>query len=213
MADRPKGRRNALLFLIVGVVAGAILFSPAGAHVTNSISHLWGGHIKSKVKTYSDGRYVRHGVNSYLPRGKTQTGTIMSRTDVTGYAIDDATFPMPLNFTPVVHQVDNDPATANPAQCTGNVNSPRARPGHLCIYAGFMSEGTSWDGHWDLADGFSCGSDPAGKCRRGIAVYKFNSSGSLEAAGTWAVTAPRTSTAPARMSPPSRNADGTGARQ
>jgi hypothetical protein len=212
MADRPKRRHNALVLLVVGALTGAILLSPAGAHVTGSISHLWGGanHIKSKVQKFSDGRYVRHGVNSYLPRGKTQTGTIMSRVEGEGFSIDDASFLMPINFDPTVVMVDNDAATANPAECPGTVNSPRAAPGYACIYAGFISGGTdhSWDGVWDPATGSGCG------CRRGMVIHNFNPGpGYLESAGSWAVTAPRNPTSPARPSAPARNPRGTGAQE
>src|SRR5688500_7313797 len=40
--------------LIVGVLIGATLLGPAGAHVTTSVRHLWRQHVKGKA----DARYV-----------------------------------------------------------------------------------------------------------------------------------------------------------
>jgi hypothetical protein len=208
MADRPKVRINRFATLLLGLLVGAILVSPAGAHVGTTIAHLWGapGHIKAHVKEFSDGRYIRMGVNSYLPKGKTETGTVAGRTDVaSSYVIEDVSFPMPLNFVPTVVLVDNDGATPKPTGCGGSFNSPTAAPGYVCVYAGFMSQGTNWDGFWNLADGGSCG------CKRGVVVYKFNNTGYTEATGSWAVTAPTGTSAPAGASTPSRHAAGTGA--
>lgn len=44
----------------VGVLLGATLVAPAGAHLGTTIAHLWGGpgHIKAKVRTFGDGRWA-----------------------------------------------------------------------------------------------------------------------------------------------------------
>lgn len=58
-----RHRRDVSLLLLGGVLA-SVLITPAGAHVTQSVSHLWTGHIKSKVtslvytKTQSNARYL-----------------------------------------------------------------------------------------------------------------------------------------------------------
>lgn len=41
--------RWVVALLAVGVVIGALMISPAGAHVTNSFSHLYNTHIKPKL--------------------------------------------------------------------------------------------------------------------------------------------------------------------
>lgn len=53
----PKGWR-AIVLLLVGSVMGASLLSPAVAHVGGTVTHLW-GHLKPKVKTYGDGRWLK----------------------------------------------------------------------------------------------------------------------------------------------------------
>jgi hypothetical protein len=191
-------------------MVGAVLVSPAVAHVGETIDHLWGapGHIRAKVQSFGDARYMRFGPNAYLKPGKMLTGTIMGRVETDGYMIDDASYQMPLSFTPTVILVDNDGATAPSPRCDGTVNAPKADPGYLCIYAGFISTGaTVFGGYWDPSDGGGC------KCRRGIVVYLFNAGpGPGEAAGTWAVTAPPAGVAsPVGRSSPSGHDAGTGA--
>lgn len=202
-------RKSPLALVVVGVIAGAILVSPASAHVGATIAHLWGApnHIKAKVQAFSDARYMRFGSTSYLPPGKTETGTLVSRVEANGYLLDDASFQVPLNFTPTVVLVDNDAGTPLPSGCPGSASSPMAAPGYFCVYAGWISIGNTWGGHWNAVDGGNCG------CRRGVVVYLSNSTGSsAEASGTWAVTAPAAGVAsPVGKSTPSRNAEGTGA--
>jgi hypothetical protein len=41
------GRKSFVLW--AGLIVGATLIAPAGAHVTSEVSHLWTGHIKAKV--------------------------------------------------------------------------------------------------------------------------------------------------------------------
>lgn len=210
MADGNKRDRIPRWGLVAaGLVAGILLVSPAGAHVGDTIAHLWGApdHIKDKVEAFSDARYMQYGWNAWLPPGETQTGTITSRLETSGYLLDDGSYQVPLNFDPIVVLVDNDAKTALPEGCPGSVNAPKADPGYLCIYAGFFSDSdTSWDGTWDPRNGGGCG------CRRGFVVYENNSVDSyLEGTGTWAVTAPLDGVARVGSSTPSRFGAGTGA--
>jgi hypothetical protein len=205
---RSFNRKSPLALVTVGVIAGAILVSPASAHVGTTIAHLWGApnHIRAKVQAFSDARYMRFGSTSYLPVGKTETGTLVSRVEANGYLMDDASFQVPLNFTPTVVLVDNDDATPLPTGCPGSASSPRAARGYFCVYAGWISIGNTWGGYWNADDGGSCG------CRRGVTVYLYNSTGgAAEASGTWAVTAAPALASPVGKSSPSRNAEGTGA--
>ncbi len=43
-----------MTIFILGVAVGSVLVAPAGAHVSRSLTHLWGDHIKPKT----DARYV-----------------------------------------------------------------------------------------------------------------------------------------------------------
>ena len=57
--------RGRVLMLVAGLLAAAILISPAGAHVTTGFAHLWSKHIKPKVtdlvytKKQSNARFLR----------------------------------------------------------------------------------------------------------------------------------------------------------
>ena len=46
--------KNALSFVLGGAVVGALLLSPAGAHVNDSIRHLWNDHLERKVKNAAE---------------------------------------------------------------------------------------------------------------------------------------------------------------
>jgi hypothetical protein len=50
-----------VVLVLVGILMGASLLTPAVAHVGGSLNHLWGapGHIKAKVKSYGDSRWVQ----------------------------------------------------------------------------------------------------------------------------------------------------------
>ena len=41
--------RGKIALIVAGVVIGAIMISPAGAHISNSVEHLWNKHLKGKV--------------------------------------------------------------------------------------------------------------------------------------------------------------------
>ena len=43
----PNARSIALL--LAGMVVGALVVSPAAGHISSSVSHLWGNHIKEKA--------------------------------------------------------------------------------------------------------------------------------------------------------------------
>ena len=51
MVDRSRLR---WVWLVAGLMAGAVLLAPATAHVTRSVRHLWNLHIKPKT----DNRYL-----------------------------------------------------------------------------------------------------------------------------------------------------------
>lgn len=194
-------KKDRLAFLAVGVLLGVLLVSPVGAHVTDSLDHLWNGdgHIKDKVSALGDGRwaadnhnhnktYLRFSPDGYLPAGKTLTG-VVSGAGLDQYALfSEISFQVPINFVPQVVIVDD----SDPDGCPGTANNPKADPGYLCIYTGFSSNvpGDYWYGWHDPSDG---GGDCEGDgCRTGISVYAYveSATGYSEIFGTWAVKAP-----------------------
>jgi hypothetical protein len=50
-----KTRIRLWALVAAGVLAGTLLLTPVGAHINDSVSHVWGDHIKPKA----DQRYVR----------------------------------------------------------------------------------------------------------------------------------------------------------
>jgi len=51
--SRPKQGRVRIALVIAGLVMGALLISPAGAHVSDNVGHLWKQHIKPlAMKTF-----------------------------------------------------------------------------------------------------------------------------------------------------------------
>ena len=64
MGEKKSGRRKGIALLLMGMVLGAALITPAGAHVGGTVSHLWTQHIKPKVtslvytKAQSNARYL-----------------------------------------------------------------------------------------------------------------------------------------------------------
>lgn len=53
MKEQTTSRAKVLL-IGAGVVIGLLMLSPVAAHVSNSVDHLWGTHLRSKA----DARYV-----------------------------------------------------------------------------------------------------------------------------------------------------------
>ena len=59
-----KNARSFTLF-VAGVAVGAIMISPAGAHIGSAVEHLWGAHLKSRVtglvytKAQANNRFFR----------------------------------------------------------------------------------------------------------------------------------------------------------
>lgn len=221
MRESLREHRGHLAVLLAGVMLGALLMSPVGAHIGDSVSHLWGTHIKAKVRTFGDGRwaakahrhdsrYMRYGAGATLAPGQSETGAIAARENgATGGAVmaDHISFQVPLGFTPTIHLVARD-AVSPPAGCTGSAGNPGADPGHLCIFTGFSSGVTdnTWANYRDVADGGDCVTSEAGHCSRGLFVYAIASgSGDSEIAGTWVVRAPLPGATPTNAGSGSRS--------
>jgi hypothetical protein len=180
--------RRSWVQLLGGVAIGALLVSPVGAHVGDSISHLWGGdgHIKDKVVNLGDSRYQRFGANhNPLPPGQTMTGTISERVQVNDqYVLTAVSFGGKLRFTPTVEILADDaPSTEN---CPGTAANPSARPGYFCVYTAWQSgmDNDGWSGFWDPITG-----NTTCACKRGVTLYTTGSA-SAEVSGSWAIKAP-----------------------
>jgi hypothetical protein len=81
--------------LLVGVVVGATLITPALAHV-GSWAHNWNKHIKPKVQTFGDNRWL--GQNTVLYASVSSTGTVGASSGGvssgrTGIGLYNVTFP------------------------------------------------------------------------------------------------------------------------
>jgi hypothetical protein len=188
MSERFRQHRTNLAFLLVGAVFGALLLPPVAAHVSNSIDHLWGVHMKDKVKTLADGRYPQFG--GTLPKGKRLEGSFYA-TGTAGASSVGASisFPVPLDFNPKVRVIN--PGDLNPAGCQGSAPNPGANPGFLCVFVdaapnvGPVSAYATED-EIDQCDN----SQTPIACRYGVALFanKVNESTLGEIAGTYAVT-------------------------
>ena len=79
----------------------------------------------------------------------------------------------------------SSPRTAHRRQCPGDVDSPQAAAGHLCVYEGvtinakLIVDGASSNGGALSADRFGW-----------IAQISSVAAGAFQSRGTWAVTAP-----------------------
>ena len=180
--------RRSIALVVAGIAIGSLLITPVGAHVSDSISHLWDGdqgHIKDKVKGFGDSRYQRLGANhNPLPAGKSLTGAVAGRIQSEGqYQLEAISWGGKLKFEPTVEFVAVDPKAPSD-NCPGSPGNPEAEPGYLCVYNGYENaDGVGWRGVWDPQGAGDCG------CRRGATLFMSGST-SAEAATIWVLTAP-----------------------
>jgi hypothetical protein len=188
MKGRFSSRRwRATVVVALGVIIGVMLLAPpAGAHFQASIRHIW-HHIRPKA----DQRYLRY--NATLPPGKTLTGSwsasvwAHANLDVAEGSIS---FAMPLASAPTAIVVPNDNSVPMPAGCSGTLAHPHASPGKLCIFVGWTFN-TATAGHLDgTYSPDSPVSAPGAGPHGTVVVVRAANTGNVEAAGTYAVTAP-----------------------
>jgi hypothetical protein len=124
-----------------------------------------------------------------LPSGKSLRGVYsvgggdgLKANSETGWSA--VTFQLPLASAPTPHFISK--GSTPPAECPGNVSSPAAAPGHLCVYEGGQ-----------VANGPVVVFDPttqytSGSSRFGFGLYVTPGFDhyEYETHGTWAVTAP-----------------------
>jgi hypothetical protein len=167
----PVRRWRTTTVLALGAVIGVMLVAqPAGAHFLPSITHIW-HHIKPKA----DARYLPGG---NLPAGHTIRGVFLVGGLASGGSqvfFDDISYGWTLRTAATEHyiKVGDTP----PAACPGSVNTPKAKPGHLCVYEAFNSNASARDTQ-AIATG-----------RYGTRLFVFSTgAGSTEIRGTWAAT-------------------------
>jgi hypothetical protein len=184
-------KRREIALMIVGVMVGAIMLTPASAHVGGTPAHLWTKHLKPLAKqlfytktqvytkTQSNNKFLS--MSSTLKPGQTLTG-------IYGMAGVGGTFPhTAIPFFPKLpaglpdgngHLIEvGESFTAN---CPGH---GQAAPGHLCVYEVHQSGSSSSE---DFTDPYSA---TAGIRKNGTLLWiQFSSDGYSR--GNWAVRAP-----------------------
>lgn len=65
MREKLRNRRSAAIFLVLGLLMGLLLLTPAGAHVGGTVGHLWKQHLLPQAKKSF---YTKKQVNQQLPR-------------------------------------------------------------------------------------------------------------------------------------------------
>ena len=120
-----------------------------------------------------------------LPAGKTLEGSWgLGGYGANDFNVTEISFPYPLAEAPVAHLIA--PGALPPTGCSGDVVSPEAKPGHLCIFRGSESSFLGVLGIYDPASGADNEAST-----QGILVYAFSAGASdYYTGGTWAVTAP-----------------------
>jgi hypothetical protein len=199
--QKPRGRRAAVGLVIFGMMIGALVISPAGAHVGGTVSHLWrhlrpkadaryanavAGTDKAKNANKLDGRDSTDFMSSTLRLGETLTG---------GYAASGTTAQS--SATATIDFVPHLPAAIAHANVvynpSGNTNCPgqgQAAPGYLCIYPTWVNSMT-----------FSTYGRPtdnlinAGTDQLGVVLFFDPTADSGNTRGSWAVSPAATSTA------------------
>lgn len=120
-----------------------------------------------------------------LPSGSSEKGQWVAFNNATGAGQNMAaivTFPIPLGTAPEVHVLME--GQADP-KCPGSVEAPAAARGSLCVYTRLLSE-AELEFEYDAETNSVSASGKTGT----ILVFKSTKTGTAQALGTWAVTAP-----------------------
>jgi hypothetical protein len=189
--------------VVLGIFLGATLFSPAVAHVTDSLTHLF-SHTDQRYykKATANARFLPGAI---VPAGRTIRGTFTQLSGPGGYHLANYEFGgrMAGDITPHFIHVGEIP----PAQCPGTAANPRARTGHLCLYATSETNISATTCVFNIQL-YSC-LDPTDRTGFGLALYATNGGSSFEASGRWAVKAPAAGVAaPIRRAPGGRSLPG-----
>jgi hypothetical protein len=187
--------------------AGAAGVSPTGSEfVGTKAGHCDEGGVEFKGANTT---YACNGVNGVdgetgftetLPSGKTETGAwtfspigVGPFENLAEIAIS-FTIPLATEIPGTnVHFEPEDYSGAPGADCPGDVTTPTAKPGHLCVYTGFLTQGGESApsekpivrlDRGELSDQNVPGASKAG------AILRYEIESSTRVKGSWAVTAP-----------------------
>lgn len=137
MRDWVRRHRRDVLLMLVGAMVAATFITPAGAHISDSVSHLWDQHVKSLVeqdfytKQQSNNRYQSKRV---LGSGQSQSGAFSAAagnsTGAAGWLGVGITYEQPL-AAPIDNNNIVDVRDASAPNCPG---IGQAAPGYLCLY-------------------------------------------------------------------------------
>ena len=133
------------------------------------------------AEDFRRGQLAAGAITGRLPSGATLRGVYgIAARSMAGSVQAPISYGFALSADPARHYVPS--AGPAPAECPGDVNNPRADPGHLCVYERVAVGTTSV-----LVDAPADG----GSSRFG-AIVQGNTAGSVDTVvkGTWAVTAP-----------------------
>jgi hypothetical protein len=149
------------------VLALLLLLSPAGAHISDNVSHLWTEHLKSKVtssvkslaftKQQATGRFL----SRVIPPGQTVRGMIGGQADADANGDElawSASLPgqAPVGLTDDTVTVNGEDEAAN--ECPGSSTNPTAAPGFVCIYTFYTQNADDGIGYiWGDGDGTKWG--------------------------------------------------------
>jgi hypothetical protein len=154
-----------------------------------------------------DGTNGTTGFTETLPKGKTLKGewdVFATAAGADQQAVNSVSFGIPLSEQPTAHFVRAPTSEEEgehkfptpPAGCIGNVQEPGAERGQLCVFAGteensltkFVSVSLPQLCGWEYAGNASCSKGEVSKYGFGVKTLS-EAAGSVELAGTWAVTA------------------------
>ena len=162
--------------LLLGMVLGSLLVTPAQGHFRSSIGHI----IKHARKVFVP-------LEGHLPPGATVTGVAGVRYDHTGFWEEVVSLPAPSRKALADEDVnfpDDEPdaiIAEKSDRCTGTRAHPTAPPGMVCIYAA---------GHSAAVMGLD-GEPLNGARKRGFILQIYGEAGTKTVHATWAYTEPR----------------------
>ena len=133
-------RGRSLALVVLGFLLGALLFSPAGAHIGGTSTHVWKQHLLDLAKKsfytkqQTNGNFLR----KRIAPGQTVYGTMGSQNygaqmgdELSANAQLPVPAPVGLRESKVTVNEGQDDGSNT---CTGTFRNPTAPPGFACIY-------------------------------------------------------------------------------
>jgi hypothetical protein len=180
-----QGRRSIVLAAAIGLLVGGILASvtPAGASLAVNWDRVW----KQQIKPRADMRYhTKAKANAkFAPYPKLVRGVLSVQASPGGASKSVGggySFGVTFASAPTAHIIV--PGGLVPAGCSGTLETPNAKPGHLCIFQGIRNNVGS--------ETVCSGDNVCGQGSRfGFFYLAFAStSDTVDVSGTWAARPP-----------------------